>query len=151
MADRKRMNIGEFRDAGFLLEANRQFFHPHGLALEVTRVTEDEGTPIHSLALNGDQHDELCALLTASGASTSLVDAVHAGMRYEVGDCWLSGVRDARDDPEGVYLVLTDAEREKVKNVAAERARRSATRAAFFGADTDVEPVDWAPKENIDA
>lgn len=31
----KRLPIAEFRDLGFLQEANRQFFHPHGLALEV--------------------------------------------------------------------------------------------------------------------
>jgi len=31
----KRMNIKEFRELGFLQEANRQFFHPLGLALEV--------------------------------------------------------------------------------------------------------------------
>lgn len=29
------MNIQEFREKGFLQEANRQFFHPLGLALEV--------------------------------------------------------------------------------------------------------------------
>lgn len=29
----------EFRDAGFLQEVNRQFFHPLGLALEVDVVT----------------------------------------------------------------------------------------------------------------
>lgn len=31
----KRIPIKEFRALGFLQEANRQFFHPHGLALEV--------------------------------------------------------------------------------------------------------------------
>lgn len=38
----KRMDIAEFRDLGFLQEANRLFFHPHGLALEVIR--EEDGT-----------------------------------------------------------------------------------------------------------
>lgn len=36
----KRMSIAEFRELGFLQEANRLFFHPRGLALEV--VTDDE-------------------------------------------------------------------------------------------------------------
>lgn len=36
----KRISIKEFRALGFLQEANRQFFHPHGLALEV--VIDDE-------------------------------------------------------------------------------------------------------------
>lgn len=31
----KRMSVQEFRDIGFLQEANRLFFHPLGLALEV--------------------------------------------------------------------------------------------------------------------
>lgn len=38
----KRMNIREFRAEGFLQEANRVFFHPLGLALEVN--VEDDGT-----------------------------------------------------------------------------------------------------------
>jgi hypothetical protein len=38
----KRMDISEFREIGFLQEANRKFFHPHGLALEV--VVEEDGT-----------------------------------------------------------------------------------------------------------
>lgn len=37
-----RMDVAEFREAGFLQEANRLFFHPHGLALEV--VVEDDGS-----------------------------------------------------------------------------------------------------------
>lgn len=31
----KKLNLKEFKDEGFLLEANRQFFHPLGLALTV--------------------------------------------------------------------------------------------------------------------
>ena len=37
----KRMNIREFRELGFLQEANRLFFHPLGLALEI--IVSDEG------------------------------------------------------------------------------------------------------------
>ena len=40
--DIKRMNIKEFRELGFLQEANRQFFHPVGLALEV--IIEEDGS-----------------------------------------------------------------------------------------------------------
>ncbi len=36
----KYIDIGEFCERGYLQEANRQFFHPLGLALEVT-VEED--------------------------------------------------------------------------------------------------------------
>lgn len=35
MDDRNRMDIKEFVGEGYLQEANRQFFHPLGLALEV--------------------------------------------------------------------------------------------------------------------
>lgn len=35
--DIKRMDIKEFREVGYLQEANRLFFHPHGLALEITK------------------------------------------------------------------------------------------------------------------
>lgn len=37
----KKMGIAEFREQGFLQEANRQFFHPLGLALEVN--IDDDG------------------------------------------------------------------------------------------------------------
>lgn len=40
MSDVRRIDIKEFRDIGFLQEANRLFFHPRGLALEI--VTNDE-------------------------------------------------------------------------------------------------------------
>lgn len=40
--DIKRMDIKEFRETGFLHEANRLFFHPHGLALEI--MIDDDGT-----------------------------------------------------------------------------------------------------------
>lgn len=38
----KYMDIAEFRDGGYLLEVNRRFFHPLGLALECTQ--EDDGS-----------------------------------------------------------------------------------------------------------
>lgn len=37
----KRIPIDQFRREGWLLEVNRQFFHPHGLALEVE--IDDDG------------------------------------------------------------------------------------------------------------
>ena len=40
MSDIKRIDIKEFREKGFLQEANRLFFHPLGLALEVM-IDED--------------------------------------------------------------------------------------------------------------
>lgn len=37
----KKIPIKEFREIGFLQEVNRQFLHPHGLALQVT--IDDDG------------------------------------------------------------------------------------------------------------
>ena len=38
---RKRMSVKEFREKGYLQEANRLFFHPLGLALEV--IVDENG------------------------------------------------------------------------------------------------------------
>jgi len=42
MSDLKYIDAKEFMDIGFLQEANRLFFHPRGLAMEV--VKNDDGT-----------------------------------------------------------------------------------------------------------
>lgn len=42
MDDIKRIDPAEFQSEGYLQEVNRQFLHPHGLALEVVR--QDDGT-----------------------------------------------------------------------------------------------------------
>lgn len=41
MTEVKRIDIKEFRELGYLFEANRQFFHPLGLALEIN--IDDDG------------------------------------------------------------------------------------------------------------
>lgn len=51
----KRMDIKEFREKGFLQEANRKFFHPLGLALE---VIVDEETGEESLGGVWDYSDD---------------------------------------------------------------------------------------------
>jgi hypothetical protein len=38
------MDIAEFRESGYLQEANRLFFHPLGLALEV--IVDDDGNEV---------------------------------------------------------------------------------------------------------
>jgi|SRR3990172_133878 len=40
--ERKKLTPAEFRAQGYLLELNRQFLHPLGLALEI--VTKEDGT-----------------------------------------------------------------------------------------------------------
>jgi hypothetical protein len=50
----KYIDLKEFRDAGYLQEANRRFFHPLGLALVIMRA--DDGTV--RLAGVSDARDE---------------------------------------------------------------------------------------------
>ena len=105
MSDVKHIDIKEFRELGFLQEVNRLFFHPHGLALEVT-VEED-----------GSEH--------------------------------LSGVWDYRDDPEGIAFGSAGYgdSVERAATVAAERAKHAEHRRAWFGSDSDIEPLDWHYRE----
>jgi hypothetical protein len=51
----KRIDIKEFKDKGFLQEANRQFFHPLGLALE---IIIDDDTEEMSLGGVWDYRDD---------------------------------------------------------------------------------------------
>ncbi len=53
--DVRRIDIKEFRQFGFLQEANRRFFHPLGLALE---VVVDEETGSESLGGVWDYRDD---------------------------------------------------------------------------------------------
>lgn len=126
----KHIPIGEFRELGFLQEANRLFFHPHGLALEVT-LCDDCGGDGQVAGAYGGETD---ACPTCDGRGT-----------------WVSGVWDYRDDPEGVLFGAGDDRAEKAATVAAERARHRVARATLFGLDepcvtpsaSDIEPIDW--------
>ena len=53
--DIKRLDIKEFREKGFLQEANRLFFHPLGLALE---IEIDDVTGIERLSSVWDYRDD---------------------------------------------------------------------------------------------
>ena len=48
MSDIKYIDIEEFREAGYLQEANRRFFHPLGLALSLGKA-EDESWNLHGI------------------------------------------------------------------------------------------------------
>jgi len=52
----KRIDIKEFREKGFLQEANRQFFHPLGLALEI--IIDDDTGEVVSLGGVWDYRDD---------------------------------------------------------------------------------------------
>lgn len=63
--DVKRINIKEFVEEGFLQEANRQFFHPLGLALEV--IVEDDPSKEWRLGGVWDYRDDTEGILYGVG------------------------------------------------------------------------------------
>lgn len=96
----KHIDITEFREVGFLQEANRLFFHPRGLALEVTICDHCEGSGIEP-GTNG--------IMCQAGD-------LDCNGRGE----WISGVWDYRDDPEGVIFGPDQLSFEKAKTVQAQ-------------------------------
>ena len=60
-----RIDIAGFREQGFLQEANRQFFHPLGLALEV--ITNDETGEVERLGGIWDYRDDPEGILYGEG------------------------------------------------------------------------------------
>ncbi len=84
---RRYMEIREFVDQGYLMELNRQFLHPLGMALEIT--SDKDGV-------------------------------------------WLSGIWDARDDPEGIVFD-EPPDGAKILRIADEMRVHHATRQALFG------------------
>lgn len=140
MDDRKRIDPGEFREIGFLQEANRLFFHPHGLALEMGVVRDDDeySFPMTYVGLDASTLATVRALL--AGERVPEEDCVHVakaldgGDTYEPGDCYFAGCWDSRDDPEGIYYGdWAQAAVEKADRVAAERKRHYIARARMFG------------------
>lgn len=72
----KRIDIKEFREVGFLQEANRLFFHPLGLALEV--VVDDDGA--ESLGGVWDYRDDPEGIVYGA-------DTIDAGKARYVAEC----------------------------------------------------------------
>jgi hypothetical protein len=170
MSDVKHMDIKEFRELGYLQEANRLFFHPHGLALGVTTVDEDgdakliewiagevEGVLLDA-DCDADSHRTLAAM--AGVLARNAARAVAAKLRPP-GSEHLGGVWDYRDDPEGVVLCCgghSDSA-ERAERVRAERLKHSLHRAKLFhegvalGASgalahsLDIEPLDYVYEE----
>lgn len=149
----KYMAIAEFQALGFLQEANRQFFHPHGLALEITTVKAEPGT-WRAVTLGEPELDAVRALLAGETITDEARDAIaqriEEGNDWGAGDKWLSGIWDYRDDPEGVTFGSGDYgnSQERADRVAAERAKHADARKVLFETDSDVEPLDWTYPES---
>jgi hypothetical protein len=168
----KHLDIKEFRELGFLQEANRLFFHPHGLALEVRVIdsdwTDEEiaesewmqarmGEIFHALR----RDPEVVKRFVAEGHEpaldgNALEEAARAVCRalWPKGSQFLSGVWDYREDPEGV--VFGDGEtRANAERAAQERRRHYAARSKLFTGREDVppgcldvEPLDFVYEED---
>lgn len=124
MADEvKYISITEFRERGFLQEANRLFFHPLGLALEVVTERCKFCDPPGRID-GGKNHCEHC-------------DGVGHTER-------LGGIWDYRDDPEGMtFGEGYGLDPEKAKYVEAERGVHAAHRFELFGLD-ELPTFHWA-------
>ncbi len=149
MSEINRMDIGEFRELGFLQEANRLFFHPHGLALEITVVTGEGESATREKILEVAKDYSINASPRYPAISLEgLADAITEAL-YPVGSVRLSGIWDYREDPEGI-LFAEKPDREKADRVLEERKRHMRARNILLhrgiGEVEDVQPVDWAPE-----
>lgn len=154
MTDRKYFDIAEWQAWGGLQEANRLHFHLHGLALEVTRITDEGDNPTRQkilevakdYSLNGSPR---FPAINLEGLADAITEAL-----FPVGSVRLSGIWDSRDDPEGIIFgEWSDQDRKRAQNVADERKRHALARERlFYGevpdwadqpTDPDIEPTDW--------
>jgi len=73
------IDLKEFRDKGYLLEANRQFFHPLGLALAL--AMDDDGDPVAVTGLYDYRDDP-------EGCIFAELDAYDAERAKEIEKLW---------------------------------------------------------------
>jgi hypothetical protein len=97
----KRIDIKEFQEFGYLQEANRQFFHPLGLALEVI-VNEETG----EVTMGGiwDFRDDPEGVVFADGE-------IDQKKTFRVQAAW-NGKRQARYDRFG-YMIQNGLSNER--------------------------------------
>lgn len=125
----KRIDIKEFREGGFLQEANRHFFHPLGLALE---TVVDECEACDGVGQRG------------KGAVAEPCPACHATGQTER----LGGIWDYREDPEGItFDGGYGLDREKAANVTREFVRHLKVRNQMFEVEDGVQPLPPADEE----
>jgi hypothetical protein len=119
------MDLDEFREVGFLQEANRQFFHMLGLAIEVREGFKDR--------------DEVQAWLHERGIhfGTDAVDCVWSFIvAAGLNKAHLGGVWDYRSDPEGMVFAPGVIEPAKASRVQAEREKHYPARRKLFNSST---------------
>jgi hypothetical protein len=130
------MPIDTFMEEGWLQEVNRLFFHPRGLALEVTTEVTRKDVE-QRLKDAGIQFGE------------DAVDNVMTGLRvFGVLDDHISGVWDYRDDPEGIAFGPDVFSREgcdeKAMRVRDQFEKHLPVRELEHGWEGGIQPVpDW--------
>jgi len=85
-----------FVEGGYLQELNRQFLHPLGLALEVTKWTEKGIDKFTDNVMERWSTEEITDRNTRD-----LIKDVLSRLGIDAGARSITGVWDARDDPEG--------------------------------------------------
>lgn len=128
MTEVKRIDIKEFRELGFLQEANRQFFHPLGLALEVV-VADCEKC---------GGHGRRAPRSAAEKGKTPPCAACGGSGKVER----LGGVWDYRDDPEGIAFAGPPGsmiDEAKMANVEREWRKHEGARRAIFLSNSTVQ------------
>lgn len=115
------IDIGEFRDSGYLQEANRTFFHPLGLALEWTSEVT---------------YEQLVAILEDSPYvldATAWKALFYVLERLGLNEPHLSGVWDYRRDPEGMNYSEGVIDPQKAARVQEERLAKASVRQRSLG------------------
>lgn len=129
----KRIDIKEFRTLGFLQEANRHFFHPLGLALEIVQ-----------------ENCKTCGRTGYIGVAIRRVCSNCDGYGYTER---LGGIWDYREDPEGITYSDDQMSREKASNVLREFARHLKERNWMFEVQDGIQPLPDSknpePKERL--
>lgn len=145
MADKiKEMRVTEFRELGFLQEANRQFFHPLGLALSIVVLGEkafdnwlDEAARTIVENLGWGPADTPLVHKAMREQIELLVKTIGFGPGERLGPVW-----DCREDAEGVTFGGPDnygLDPVKAATVDAEARRHTVARLAMFG--SNVQPI----------
>lgn len=97
------LDMNEFRDGGYLQEANRLFLHPLGLALEWSSgITEEAVKALVKRIVEAGEAPSLRAAQGAGHLGTTVAAAVEILRALGLDRPRISGVWDYRDDPEGV-------------------------------------------------
>lgn len=130
----KRIDISEFRELGFLQEANRLFFHPLGLALET--VQDECGVCRGGRSINDPVEEEMGAKIPDK---IPCPECGGSGTVERLGGIW-----DYRDDPEGMtFGEGYGLDPDKAAYVDAERGNHAAHRFELLKLD-ELPVFHWA-------